>query len=186
MRKHFEKLAISLGLFSLLATLLVQTAKAEDSPDQGTFGYIQYGQWDSAREAALGLYVPGPIQFHGDDWTTFWSLEVGEWLTRKDNASSRASSELAIGPIGRYYFDTARDFYFQGMAGFAAVAPRFWRGSEQQGSVLNFVGSFAFGYRFGHAKSSEISLGAGHVSNGGLSEPNPGRNFFQLRYATSF
>jgi len=156
------------------------------SPDEQLFAYIQYGQWDSAREATFGLETPWPLHLEGEQWTSFWQGELSEWRTKMDGRHYVSSAECAIGPVGRYFFDESRALYFEGVVNLALISPRFWRDSEQQGSVLNFAGAFAFGYRFGQNKSSEISVRAEHFSDAGIRVPNPGRNFFQLRYATHF
>jgi lipid A 3-O-deacylase len=172
----------------LLSTFIfsaeISSAAAADSEN---LFYAEYGQWDSAREGAFGVQIPGPFQFAPESrWVTFWDAELGVWFTKKDSRNYVTSVEGAIGPMARYYFTERRDFYFEGLVNLSLVAPRFWRDSEQQGSVPNFAGGFGFGYRFNDAHLSEISLRAEHFSDGGFSEPNPGRNFFQLRYAMRF
>lgn len=164
----------------------VSSSVGAASPDEQTFAYAQYGQWDSARQVSFGIETPWPIQFSGDRWTTFWQGELGEWFTKKNGRMYKDSTEIALGPVGRYYFDVDHSFYFDGVANIGFITPRYWRDSEQEGSAFDFGGGFAFGYRFGGDKSNEISLRAEHFSNGGLRDPNPGRNFFQIRYAKSF
>jgi lipid A 3-O-deacylase len=174
----------ALVLFACIFSTKISAAAEGDS--QNLF-YAEYGQWDSAREGAIGIQLPGPFQFSAESrWVTFWDAELGVWFTKKDSRNYVTSAEGALGAVGRYYWTERRDFYFEGVAGIGLIAPRFWRDSEQQGSIPNFAGGFGFGYRFADAHSSEISLRAEHFSDGGFRDPNPGRNFFQLRYGARF
>jgi hypothetical protein len=175
-----------LAASSLLAGLLSSAAFAADSPDQSLWGYAEFGSWDSARQVVIGIESPWPIHYQGDNWTTFWQAELGEWFTRKDNASYQSSTEIAFGPVGRYYLTSDQAWYAEGIANIGFITPRYWRGAEQEGSAFDFGGGFNFGYRFGASRSSELSLGAEHFSNGGYRDPNPGRNFFQVRYSIAF
>ncbi len=170
----------------MLACLFGTSLSPAATPDDASLAYLQYGQWDSAREGAVGIQTPWPISFGDGPWSTFWQGELGDWFTKKQGREYESSGEIAVGPVGRYYLNGARALYLEGLINISFVAPRFWRDSEQQGTVFNFGGAFAFGYRFGQSETNEISIRSEHFSNGGLREPNPGRNFFQIRYAHAF
>ena len=58
--------------------------------------------------------------------------------------------------------------------------------ANRKAAPLTSAVAFNFGYRFGETRSSELAIGAEHFSNGGLKDPNPGRNFFQVRYSMAF
>ncbi len=172
--------------FLLVAAAIAPAISMAAPPDQGNYVYGQYGQWDSARQAVVGVQSPFPIHYEGDNWTTFWQAELGEWWTKMDGKHYTSSTEIALGPVGRYYLNQSRSFYAEGVANIGFIGPRYWRDSEQEGTAFDFGGAMALGYRFGASYGNEISLRAEHFSNGGLRDPNPGRNFFQIRYAASF
>ena len=176
----------SFGVLLVIAALMVPAIGTAAPADEGNFVYGQYGQWDSARQAVVGLESPWPIHFQGDSWTTFWQGELGEWWTKKDSQHYTSSTEVAVGPVGRYFLNQDHSFYAEGVANIAFIGPRYWRDSEQEGTAFDFGGAMALGYRFGAGLGNEISLRAEHFSNGGLRDPNPGRNFFQIRYAVAF
>jgi hypothetical protein len=168
------------------AAAIVPVLSFAAPPDQANFVYGQYGQWDSARQAVIGVQSPWPIHYEGDNWTTYWQGELGEWWTKKDGEHYTSSTEIALGPVARYFLNERHSLYAEGVANIGFIGPRYWRDSEQEGTAFDFGGAMAFGYRFGPSFGSEISLRAEHFSNGGLRDPNPGRNFFQIRYAFSF
>jgi lipid A 3-O-deacylase len=181
-RKMKQQFSILVAAAALMGPVISSAAP----PDESNSVYGQYGQWDSARQAVIGVQSPWPIHYQGDNWITFWQGELGEWWTKKDGEHYTSSTEIAVGPVGRYYLNDSRNVYAEGVANISFIAPRYWRDSEQEGTVFDFGGAMALGYKFGTALGNEISLRAEHFSNGGMKDPNPGRNFFQIRYAVAF
>lgn len=61
--------------------------------------------------------------------------------------------------------------------------PLFSTGQKRFSSKFNFDDHVAIGRDFGHV---EVSLRGEHFSNAGISRPNPGEDFGQLRIAYRF
>ena len=175
-----------LGILMVALASIIPAISSAAPPDDGNFVYGQYGQWDSARQAVVGVQSPWPIHYSGDNWTTFWQGELGEWWTKRDGEHYTNSTEVALGPVGRYFISDSHSLYLDGVANIGFITPRYWRDDEREGSAFDFGGAIALGYRFGAAFGNEVSLRAEHFSNGGYKDPNPGRNFFQIRYAVAF
>jgi lipid A 3-O-deacylase len=58
---------------------------------------------------------------------------------------------------------------------------------ERFGSRWDFYDVLGLGYTIGGPRgNNEVGLRWAHTSNGGFVEPNPGQNFFQLRYLRRF
>ncbi len=51
---------------------------------------------------------------------------------------------------------------------------------------FNFGDHVAFGVLLGKSMEHEVTMRIEHFSNAGIKHPNPGANFFQIRYSRRF
>jgi lipid A 3-O-deacylase len=56
------------------------------------------------------------------------------------------------------------------------------RGQTKFSTSFNFGDHLGIGFSFGPGRKNEIAMRAQHFSNAGIKEPNPGKNFLELRY----
>ena len=83
----------------------------------------------------------------------------------------------------RWHFDQGRsDWFVEGGIGVSYLWDDYRVRSREFGSRWNFSDHLGFGRRFGADKRHELGLYVKHVSNAGLSKPNPGETFYLLRY----
>lgn len=94
---------------------------------------------------------------------------------------------FAVSPILRYplYQSQKFDFLIEGGVGIAGLSDRKY-GDKNLGSYFTFEDRIGFAFRFGAAKRHTISTTYLHYSNGGLSNHNPGIDFFNLAYSYRF
>lgn len=90
--------------------------------------------------------------------------------------------DFSVSPILHYQIKKPNwpDFFELGI-GVTHISDAHWKPYQDMGSHLSFADRIGFGYNLG---TTEISLNFFHISNGGLSEPNPGADMILLR--TSF
>ena len=142
------------------------------------------GTWN----ASAGLVWPWSWR------TTLLGTEVGgiteAYISHWDAKSAsgrRGFIQVGVVPLFRFRFDQGRSASFaEAGIGVSAMDQRFMTQSKQFTSAFNFVDVVGVGRSFGAARNHEIGLRLQHVSNAGIRVPNPGQNFVQLRYATSF
>jgi lipid A 3-O-deacylase len=73
-------------------------------------------------------------------------------------------------------------WFLEGGIGANAVTPHYENRGKQFSTVFQFGDHLGVGRRFGAAMEHELVLRVEHFSNCGVSHPNPGENFLQLRY----
>ena len=58
--------------------------------------------------------------------------------------------------------------------------------SREFSTTFQFTEQLGGGRNFGSRGEHEVSVRVQHFSNGGIKEPNPGENFWQVRYLYRF
>ena len=58
--------------------------------------------------------------------------------------------------------------------------------SREFSTAFQFTEQIGVGRNFGERGEHELSVRLQHVSNGGIKEPNPGENFWRVRYLYRF
>lgn len=179
-----------------VASLLCSWGSAHAFDDQGIGIYgeggraVRGGEAGGTNSATVGVMIP---------WTPFESLRTPSMSTYLDVFVSNwhvtpavqdgHSNYLQVGviPILRYRFSEGMSPWFiEGGIG-ATVMNHLYRTPEHQFSTaFQFTEALGVGRSFGERGQHEVSFRIQHFSNAGIKEPNPGENFYKLRYAYRF
>jgi lipid A 3-O-deacylase len=140
--------------------------------DQHTEAYVLGGTWDGPWTSQLRWATIGE----------YFEMEVGRWSTRADRVTSAAwPTQIGLTPVLRV--ERSVDSLWFGELGVGAnyIVPLFRSGKKRFSTEFNFGDHAAVGRRFGPGRRLEVALRVEHFSNAGISHPNPGENFLQLR-----
>lgn len=143
--------------------------------DQKTSAYVAGLSWNlpwhyDFRIGQLGAYVEAALgRWHTDGWR---GADTNTWPT-----------QISAVPNLRLYPGHRSVWFIEIGAGPSYIVPLFSTGQKRFGSEFNFDDHVAIGRAFGHV---EMSLRGEHFSDAGISRPNPGENFGQLRIAYRF
>ena len=107
----------------------------------------------------------------------YWDVQLGHWKNGLENG------DFSVTPVFRYQRSGGGwQPYFEGAIGFHLLT------NLEVSSRRKFSTSFQFGDHLGVGVQdgrNDWSLRLQHLSNGGISRPNPGINFLILRYQRS-
>lgn len=146
--------------------------------------FIQAGFGDqrtNAYVAGATFYLPLHFDFSAGTVTLYVEGSVGRWHTEGQRGGTTAwPTQLGATPVLRLYPSRAPNWFAEVGVGPNYIVPIFHSGEKRFSTEFNFGDHAAVGRRFG---ASEVSLRIEHFSNAGISHPNPGENFFQVRYA---
>lgn len=140
--------------------------------DQRTNAYVVGATW----------YLPWHFDFSMGTVTAYVEASVGRWHTEdgKGGGTTAWPTQIGAAPVLRLYPAHAANWFAEISVGPNYIVPIFHSGEKRFSTEFNFGDHAAIGRRFG---ASEVSLRIEHFSNAGISHPNPGENFLQLRYA---
>jgi len=178
-RNHLQHLAALLvcGL-SLCAGGSVQAAGLAPS---GVFVQAGFGDQDTHAYLA-GVTWTVPLQYEcGIGWVgAFIEGALGRWHTEGREENTAWPTQISATPTLRFH-PSRMPFWFAELGvGANYIVPLFRSGHKRFSTEFNFGDHAAIGRVFGRF---EVSLRIEHFSNAGISHPNPGENFGQLRYA---
>jgi lipid A 3-O-deacylase len=112
---------------------------------------------------------------------------VSAWNAPGLSGGRRTLAQVGIVPLLRLRLDGGRSPWFGEMGiGLSWTSSIYRTPSKQFSTSFNFHDTIGVGYSFGANGSREVGLRVVHFSNAGISHPNPGIEFVQLRYASSF
>ena len=119
------------------------------------------------------------LTLDGDNYQRSLRFETGIGL---NETYSKDIQDISVSPILHYQVTKPNwpDFFEIGV-GLTHISDAHWKPRNDMGSHLLFADRIGVGYCLG---TTEISLNFFHISNGGLSKPNPGADMILLR--TSF
>ena len=164
-----------------LAALLMNPAAA--APDAF---FVQAGTAGSTHEASAGLvwdWKGWPLS-ESSSLTAHWELALSRWSYRE--AEVRKSAwllQVAAIPVVRWRPNAGSSAWFvQGGIGATLTSRRYETDQKNFSTRFNFGDHLALGRSFGPRREREIALRLEHFSNAGIKHPNPGENFFELRY----
>ncbi|HEY8050544.1 MAG TPA: acyloxyacyl hydrolase [Ramlibacter sp.] len=173
---------LSIAAFALAAAF---PSLALDGP---TSVFAQAGAWTHVRSATLGLtwdwgwrreYSLGTL-------TGYTEVALGRWRTN-GRAVDKGFTQFGVTPVFRFYPGGIAAGWFAELAvGANVITPKYRNDTRVFSSTFNFGDHVGVGRRFGANASHELALRFQHFSNAGISHPNPGENFVQLRYAYRF
>jgi len=121
----------------------------------------------------------------GGELGGYWEVALGHWRTPSVNGSQHAIvTQLSVTPIWRWRPAGGTSPWFAEAAiGFAVMWPIYQNGDRRFSTTFNFADHIASGRNLDARGHHELALRYAHYSNGGIRHPNPGENFWQLRYA---
>ena len=146
--------------------------------------FVQAGFGDQRTNAyVIGatFYLPFRFDFRAGTLTVYAEASVGRWHTEGESRGTTAwPTQLGATPVLRLYPRRAPNWFAEIGVGPNYIVPLFHSGGKRFSTEFNFGDHAAIGRRFG---DSEVELRIQHFSNAGIAHPNPGENFFQVRYA---
>ncbi len=181
-RKHALLFAVT--LFIGFANSLTATAGTLLNKLVPTGVFVQAGLGDNNTQS----YTAGLVW----DWrwqmstklgevTGYSDISAGRWIVSSGGTHSNTwATQLGITPVLRQHFGSSGLFAEVGI-GANYILPLYQSGTKRFSTQFNFGDHIAIGSAFGYDKE-EVSLRFQHYSNAGIDHPNPGENFFQLRY----
>ena len=183
---HFERgavAAIAIGLATVGGADRSDAAEPSQTLAPAS-AFVQAGFGDQHTDAyVIGAtwYLPWQFHFSKGSVTAYVEASVGRWHTQGPNGGTTAwPTQFGAAPVLRLYPAVAPNWFGEIGAGPNYIGPIFHSGDKRFSTEFNFGDHAAIGRRFG---ASEVSLRVEHFSNAGISHPNPGENFFQVRYA---
>jgi len=182
MRKNSSAL-LAASAASILSAL-VQTANAaslaptsafvqEGTGDQQTQAYVAGVSWDLPWHKSLEV---GTLGVYGE-------VAIGRWHTNGRNDATAWPTQITLSPAFRLSPSIAPTWFVEAGVGPSYIVPLFKAGHKRFSTEFNFDDHLAVGKAFGR---SELSVRLEHFSNAGISHPNPGEDFAQIRYAYRF
>jgi lipid A 3-O-deacylase len=193
-----------LGKFSTaavasLALLSACVAARADEPDAATprswasalkprAFFAQLGVADEVTAGTAGLIWNPAWDFLREPWSLYLEASVSRWQSRGGRPTDHGTlTQLALIPVFRYRMDQGRSPWFvEGGVGATVTSSVYRSGDTRFSTSFNFGDHVGAGYSFGAAQKNEIALRVEHFSNAGIKHPNPGKNFFELRYVRHF
>ena len=150
--------------------------------------FVQGGTWTHVRSATLGL--TWDWAWHRDygvgTLTGYTEVALARWRTN-GRAVDAGFTQAGVTPVLRLYpHGTGAGWFAELGIGANVIAPHYHNDTRVFSSTFNFGDHVGVGRRFGANASHELALRFQHFSNAGISHPNPGENFVQLRYAYRF
>ncbi len=177
--------AVALGLTFAAAALAPPAAGAKElvSP-MGAF--IEGGISDDSRSLVGGIawtWVQ-PSKWGAGNASGYLETSIGEWAChrKQDERYHACSTQFGITPVIRYQPESWEHWYMELGIGADVIAPAWKTDQRRFATEFNFGDHVGLGRKFGDEGRDEIELRAEHYSNGGYKNPNPGENWFQLRY----
>jgi lipid A 3-O-deacylase len=167
-----------------LALCACSRACAADAAPSAVLVQAGYGnQGTDAYLAGLAWTLPLQYEFRFGRVGASVEAALGRWHTQERPASTAWPTQISATPTLRFYPSKMSMWFAEVGVGANYIVPLFRSGYKRFSTEFNFGDHAAIGHAFGR---SEVSLRIEHFSNAGISHPNPGENFGQLRYAYRF
>jgi lipid A 3-O-deacylase len=148
--------------------------------------FVQAGVGDQSTDAYLaGLTwtLPWRYNFGFGSFGAYFGAAIGRWHTNGPKESTAWPTQISATPTLRFSPRVASNWFAEIGVGANDIVPLFKSGHKRFSTEFNFGDHVGIGREFG---PMEVSLRVEHFSNAGISHPNPGENFVQLRYAYHF
>lgn len=141
---------------------------------------------DSTKQVRVGLRWNWDKRWSiGQSWnaTGFWEANLGYW--DGDGAGAKSLWDIGITPVFRLS-PNGSNFFLEGAIGAHFLSETRINNRRIFGSSFNFGDHIGFGWTFGEKNRYEIGYRLQHLSNAGLSDPNDGINFHQIRFGYNY
>ncbi|MBI2769070.1 MAG: acyloxyacyl hydrolase [Burkholderiales bacterium] len=146
------------------------------------------GGGDRTWNTTVGLAWPWGWKYSlaGSEITGITELYLSEW-SAPSAGSRHYFTQLGLVPVFRLRMDQGRSpWFFEAGIGLSVMDRKYSSDQKHFSTNFNFIDAVGFGRSFGVNGKQELGLRLQHVSNAGISKPNPGQNFLQLRYSRMF
>lgn len=175
------------GLALMLASAAFAPSSAEARELQAPVGiFVEGGLSDDSRSVVVGAAWTWaqPSKWGAGNASGYLETSVGEWACHREEGShyGHCSVQIGLTPVLRYEPSWWEHWYMELGIGADVVAPAWHTDKRRFSTDFNFGDHVGLGRKFGADGADEIELRAEHYSNGGIKRPNPGENWFQLRY----
>jgi lipid A 3-O-deacylase len=183
LRKYASAVTLVVGLVTSGTPGLSSASPAPD-PLAPISAFVQAGYGDQHTDAyVVGLTwrLPWHVDFRMGSLAAYAEASLGRWHTQGLRGGTTAwPTQIGVMPVLRLYPSVAPNWFAEIGVGPNYIVPLFHSGQKRFSTEFNFGDHASIGRRFG---ASELSLRVEHFSNAGIDHPNPGENFFQVRYA---
>lgn len=176
------------GLFALAMLAAGWSLAAPEIPAswRPSAVFVQAGAGQQVNSGAVG--VSWDWDWHHDASvgriTGSTELLAGEWRAHDPGHSF---TQVGVTPVLRLYPNAwGSGWFVEGAIGANAITQHYENRGKHFSTVFNFGDHLGVGRRFGTSMQHEVTLRVEHFSNGGISHPNPGENFVQVRYTRRF
>lgn len=182
-RKAAPRALLGLAVAAMAIAPVAAGAKELTSP-YGVF--VEGGISDDSRSVVAGVawtWVQ-PSKWGAGNASGYLEPSVGEWACHRESGEHyhACSTQIGLTPVIRYEPSWWERWYMELGIGVDVIVPGWKTDRRRFGSEFNFGDHIGLGRKFGDEGRDEIELRAEHYSNGGIEQPNPGENWFQLRY----
>ena len=118
--------------------------------------------------------------FQSADWHLggYWDAQVGQW----DGKGGDNITDISLTPTFRYQRNSGQGLYLEGAIGFHLLSGKQITASKRFGGSFQFGDHIGVGYRFGEKGKYDLQARLQHHSDAGINKPNPGINFFLVRF----
>ena len=154
--------------------MFAQAGSAQESTSAYALGAVW--DWDWSRRYGVGLL------------TGYTEGTLGRWQTDETaRGGSRSYTQVGVTGVLRLFPGQANQLWFAEFGiGANYITPVYQGDGKTFSTEFNFGDHLAVGRLLGGHRHSSIALRFQHFSNAGISTPNPGENFVQLRYTYQF
>lgn len=185
--RHGCKVVLGAGIFSL-------SLAAAAFEDRSSGLYFESGHAFRSESHAdvvtLGAVVPWTpsSSFESGASSLYLDFFVSQWRAPLPTGSEHRSYTQA-GAIAnwRYRLDQGASPWFVEVGLGGTLMDSLYRTVDREFSTrFQFTEQFSVGRSFGSQGRHEVSIRFQHFSNAGIKSPNPGENFFRVRYIFHF
>jgi lipid A 3-O-deacylase len=180
--------SILCGACALAASLVVPPLAAQGYSPSAAF--LQAGTAAQTHEVTTGLIWDWEPRWSvgAGVLTGYWELSVSGWsYPTPDGRKSAGLGQIGAVPTFRYGSDAASQPWFLELGvGLTATTTLYETRAKRFSTSFNFADHVAAGVALGKTRQHEVALRLQHFSNAGIKHPNPGENFWEIRYVHRF
>lgn len=176
------------GLAALAGALLAPPAHALDLRPDAVMLQGGAGKRHNVEQLSVGLVWDWDwLRQRKTMFSAHTELIASQWRADAIGGGSYSLQQYTLLPVLRLNFGQgSAPWYAELGIGASWLSKDYATPSRSFSTRWNFYDVVGGGYRFGAKDQHELGLRYLHVSNLGIRKPNPGEDFFLLRYALKF